>query len=685
MLLSNVEYQVRYIDPSKTTNGAGRYVTDAMNQLPALENNTCYIIRRTAEAKALTLPSGTYNDITNIAFIGMPLSSDELWEQMPSDAKTTWGKDAASYANIEAKVASASLQLPNIQQFKMHRVYLCRNGVDAGAYLLKFNNTSDYIGCFSFEHCKFGSRGVNLDLSSYKTTLESAKLCGYVYIYYARMVSITESIIHHGATGYSSYAHGIYCKFAEIMNVDHVYVYSAAGSSSSNAYPLFLSDASQEGIECNIHDIVQTIRLNGSTGQYVPQLLSVQGYISLKVSDISVQTGDPLSDTKPSSYQIYSALLNFQNVYELSMKYVFLEYNDCWNVRSPALSISRAYTSTYVPGCDKTLNRIGVGLATEDGIGSPVSYENASQSGSSYAAVVLDFSSDTASVRAKAVQVDDIIVRNPRGKALYAEAVRLTNGEFEGSIHLKSTIADVKKLSTWFPGKALNVYDGSHVRVHELICNIENPTYAYNEDPAVGTTFSDNGNVFVVKSNTSLRPMVTQTSKADHIYQGVGCNNEGAEGHFAYRCANGVCDTWSVRRGDGPASLKFMNNTCPGGGTMVLGRKPFNGIEILPTTTGRHILRAHIAFKGFAKKEDLYRHFIISAEVGGKTYYSTVNGVWADNDASIWVNDSDLEQYLLAIPIDIKEVSPVNVRVYFSWYSAGGFVYLDPDIELAKV
>jgi hypothetical protein len=25
------------------------------------------------------------------------------------------------------------------------------------------------------------------------------------------------------------------------------------------------------------------------------------------------------------------------------------------------------------------------------------------------------------------------------------------------------------------------------------------------------------------------------------------------------------------------------------------------------------------------------------------------------------------------------------VRVYFSWYSSGGFVYLDPDIELEEV
>ena len=48
----------------------------------------------------------------------------------------------------------------------------------------------------------------------------------------------------------------------------------------------------------------------------------------------------------------------------------------------------------------------------------------------------------------------------------------------------------------------------------------------------------------------------------------------------------------------------------------------------------------------------------------------------------MWVNDTDLTQMVLELPIDIDEVKPVDVRVYFSWYAAGGFVYLDPDIKL---
>ena len=48
------------------------------------------------------------------------------------------------------------------------------------------------------------------------------------------------------------------------------------------------------------------------------------------------------------------------------------------------------------------------------------------------------------------------------------------------------------------------------------------------------------------------------------------------------------------------------------------------------------------------------------------------------------MNDSDLTKLVLEMPLDIREVSPVDVRVYFSWYASGGFVYLDPDIELVE-
>ena len=62
-----------------------------------------------------------------------------------------------------------------------------------------------------------------------------------------------------------------------------------------------------------------------------------------------------------------------------------------------------------------------------------------------------------------------------------------------------------------------------------------------------------------------------------------------------------------------------------------------------------------------------------------------MHGRWADDSASTWVNDSELQQQVLEMPVDIPDGGVVDVRVYFSWYSSGGFVYLDPDIELEEV
>ena len=686
MRYSNVDFNVVYVDPSRSSSGDGTTPANAMKSLPAtaadFEDNTCYLIRRTAETAAATIPNGSSYDVKNLLIVGMPTAADEMWELVPQEARTAWGGDSAQYANVQSTASNGSFQLPYIQHFLLHRVYLFRDGINADNYILRFSNSSDYIGCFSFQHCKFGSRGVDLDSASYAGELTASRCKSYVYIYYARMVDMDDCTMNHAVTGNSSNAHGIYVYWSDVMNVRDVRVFSAAWTEYGQYYPLYLANQYTKGIECNIVNLTQTVRRNGSAG-HVPQLLTVQGYISMNVRNVRIVTGTPLSSAKPSSFQIDYPVMYFYNVYEMNADGIDATLSDCWYCKAPVLSMSRCYGSTYVPGVAKPVRNVSVKLAESDGIGSPISYAYATQTGDGYAAVVMSFSSNEASVYAKVCCVDGLTVKCYRGKAFYGEGIRLTGATFEGSVVLRSSVADITSIRTWFPGKAIHVSDGTHARVRSLVCNTENPVYTYNEDPAVASTYSDNASVFVDASNTSLHPMAAQTSKAQHIYQGIGCNSEGADGHFAFRCANGLCDTWSVhRQGGGASALKLSNNVCPGADTMVLGRRPFNGMQLLPTSTGRHILKAHIAFKGYAKPEELYRQFFISAQIGDRTYYSTLHGRWADDPSSVWVNDSELTQMVLEMPVDIPDASPVDVRVYFSWYSAGGFVYLDPDIRL---
>ena len=692
MRYANIDFSVVYVDPSKTSSGDGTTPAKALNALPStaasFADNTCYLIRRTAETKAAVIPNGTNSSVKNLLLLGMPNASDELYELMPSEAKSAWGGDSAEYANVQSTAASGSFAAPNINVFLLHRVYLFRDGINADQYILKFNYTSSPgIGCFAFQHCKFGSRGINIDKSTYTGAVSASRLKSYVYIYYARMLDIRDCTINHALTGNSQNPSGFYCYFADILNVQDVRVYSPVWTDySSNAYPLFLSGTNQKGVECIIRNITQTVRMNGTSGTHVPTLLYLQGYIHCAVENISVDMGAVLDSTNPTSLSIDYSMMYFGSVYELAVKTVSVNLPKVWYAKAPVLEFSRCYSGNYVPGVVKRIEDVTVELASSGGIGEVCTYANATTTRESYSAVVMSFSTSDTTMYAKVMEVTGLTVRCPRGKALYAENIRLTDAEFEGTVLLSYTEADIRSIKTWFPGKALYAQNGTHARVRLMEGNLSNPDYPYNEDPLVFSTYDNYGSVFVDESNASLAPMTTTSSKAQHIYQGFGCNSEGADGHFAFRCANGLCDTWSVRRtGGGTAALKLSNNTCSGAEMMVLGRRPFNGMQLTPTTTGRHILRAHIAFKGYGSPAELYRQFVVSATVKGKVYYSTLHGRWADDSSSTWVNDSDLTQLVLEMPVDIAEVSPVDVRVYFSWYASGGFVYLDPAVELTKV
>ena len=691
MRYSNIDFNVVYVDPSKSSSGDGTTPAKALNALPstaaAFADNTCYLIRRTAETAAAVIPNGTNSSIKNLMLMGMPNASDELWEIVPAEAKSAWGGDSAEYANVQSTASSGSFAAPNAALFLLHRVYLFRDGINADQYILKFQNNAQSVGCYAFEHCKFGSRGINVDKTSYAAAVTASRLKSYVYVYYARVVDIRDCVVNHALTGNTNNPCGIYCYFADIMNVQDVRVYSPVWTDyTSNAYPLCLSGTYQKGIECTVRNVRQTVRMNGTSGTHVPTLLCVEGYVSCVVEGVEVAMGTPLGAANPASLSIDYAILYFYYVYEISLKAVSVNLPNVWYAKSPVLHLDRCYTGNYVPGVVKRIEDVEIVLATTAGIGEACSYSNATSTRESYATVVLAFTQSDMTMYPKVPEVTGLTVTSPRGKALYAENVRLTDATLEGTVILSYVEADINSIKTWFPGKALYAQYGTHARVRRMEANLANAEYPYNEEPLVFSTYDSYGSVFVDESNAGLAPMAASSSRASHIYQGIGCNNEGAAGHFAFRCQNGLCDTWSVRRtGGGTAALKLTNNTCSGAEMMVLGRRPFNGMQLTPTTTGRHMLRAHVAFKGFAVAAELYRQFIISATVGGKVWYSSVNGRWSDDASSVWVNDSDLTQMVLEMPVEIPEVSPVDVRVYFSWYSSAGFVYLDPAIELTAV
>lgn len=695
MLYSNVNFYVVYVDPSIATAGDGSTPALALKNLPAtidgFANNSCYLIRRTAESDAVTLPAGTNNNIFNLLLLGMPNPADQMYDLIPEVAKNAWGADAEVYANIQSTVVAGQFQLPNLRVFLMYRVYLFRDNVNADNYILYFYNSNEYKMCVSFEHCKFGSRGINVDDPDYTGVLTTSRLKSYVYLYYARMLNIRDCIINYCVTGNTNNAHGFYCRFPEILNIEDVKVYSPLNYNSNSSFALCVSENTDEGIECVIRNISQKLIFNG-TYEYIPCLLNVNGYLNGRLKDITISMdGRGLSEVRPANLYISNTLMNFSYMRDYSFKNITVDIPYCWRCTSPVLSLRNMYSGSYAPGVEKELRDITVNLGVDEAvaIGTPISYSDASNSSSSYVAVYFEFNRSECETYSKVVIVDNLIINNPRGRSLYIYNARLTNARLQGSMSCYYTIADIDSLSTWFPGYVLWAYDGSHVRVKDMSVNIENSEYLYSQEPAVGSTFSNRSNVFADKCNVSLRPLSYLNTNDYNIHQGFGCNNEGEDGHFCYRCPNGIADTWSVHRiGGGAAAIKMYNNNYNTTRTMVLGRKPFKGMQLLPTTSGRHVLKAHIAYKGYADDSDMFRRFMISATIrdangNDVTYWSTIHGRWVDDSASQWVNDENLTPKCLELPLDLIEKNPVDVRIYFSWYSGSGFVYLDPALELA--
>ena len=286
MIYSNVDFNVVYVDPSIGTAGDGTTPAGALKALPAnaadFADNTCYLIRRTQESYATIIPNGENTNITNLLLLGMPNPSDLMYDFVPEEAKSAWGTDEAEYANVKSVVADGRFQLPNLRVFQMHRIYLFRDGIDSNNYMLYFCNDRDYKMCISFEHCKFGSKGIDVDNPEYAGgALTKSRLKSYVYIYYARILNIRDCVINYAITGNSSNCHGIYCRFPEILHVENVKVYSPLNYGSYEYYPLCLSENSDDGIECEIRNISQELIFNG-TYEYIPCLIRISGYLNAR-------------------------------------------------------------------------------------------------------------------------------------------------------------------------------------------------------------------------------------------------------------------------------------------------------------------------------------------------------------------------------------------------------------------
>ena len=64
----------------------------------------------------------------------------------------------------------------------------------------------------------------------------------------------------------------------------------------------------------------------------------------------------------------------------------------------------------------------------------------------------------------------------------------------------------------------------------------------------------------------------------------------------------------------------------------------------------------------------------------------TSEGIGWQADSSTWSGDTNLRTYKCEIPIEVFTTEePIDIKIWFNWYSVNGYVYVDPDFKLRDV
>jgi len=265
---------------------------------------------------------------------------------------------------------------------------------------------------------------------------------------------------------------------------------------------------------------------------------------------------------------------------------------------------------------------------------------------------------------------------------------RIKNISVVGSLDLRNIPhADITSLSRADTPSNISTFppltvSRSNAHIKEMTLPVSWTTENQVEISQRSTVFIDSLNVplfYTLPSSTFAKTAIYANNVA-----GVDGRWEGH--NFSYHAETNA----AFRSGGANAALKFTADSSRPDDPLWLGRNPYPGLKLTPSSTGDATLTIYVAHKFFTTAQELLENFMIMVDVpstttGGvvKRYNSTNQGMWHD-DSSIWNNDDGLTAKRCEIPIKIDRLEAIEVRIAFRWYEGtGGYLYLDPLIELS--
>lgn len=742
-LLGTSFENVVYIDASlEAATGDGSTAATALNNLPnILADNTCYILRRCDEEHKYRLHPQTAT-FTNLAFVGMPNASDDVyWSAMAESVKTLWGDDTGQYAALEAytpdnvthSISSGngcSIKSTTMKNFFIHNCYVSRSSGTYKTdnysygfnYIFFINNLQANINISS---CKFSYYGIDLEKDEWlsnpqipannTTYYYGSRANGYLYAK-VQSLNIKNTIINWASFVQRDYASlklngytggcGVHIYVSKLKLENNKFIRSVGNSSSSINPCIYVESANRTNICHN-----ELIKIGGhdttSKGDgYILEFQNVYRNV-MNINYCSYKRRSATYDLLPNSYFIY--------------------INNCGGLVFNDNKIDcGVYTSSEFVPLFLKIEILGDGIS---GLLQPEFKRNKVEGIQEYAgyvssqyAIVINYiyiqndnsseiefsnSSGYGCKLNNRLIMEDCTISVPFGGAISnIKGLQMKNCTVTGLIKLERSAAlDLAKYSNYMPDKSGITISGgkNYIRIRDFYLDKKSANFEYSSTTQITSSPASQNYVYVDKSNCDLN----NTNRSSSISDGIAgcyyiCPNKGITGHYWQISSSSTCESYNVYRSgsSAQASLRFTNALLNNAAyPLVVGESPLKGFILTPETIGKKNIVVHTAFKNFASNANemsFPSRFVIEVKVPYvtedtsetlyKSYFSDIDGYWLDDNDAEWVNDEDLNQRKVIIPINVTTLETgIEVCIHFGMYDSTGIVYLDPDIELNSI
>ena len=729
-----------YIDPVQNTGDStwkpedhdGSTVEKAAPSLPeSLSDNTVYLIRRTdhtyhlnegesiPKAWCYTSENGcSVSGAMRIAIIGMPKSTDEVYQYIPEAAQTAWGSDDYDWATLchINKVLSKNHIDLNSRDVVIYNLMLRRFDLYDNN---KYNETQDgtysliNISCENVEVSKiYASVAENNYLDETERNGELFKNTNRYQRLTVRLMSINYSNTCHIWDSTLLAAHDGW------DNGKYIYLYTRMGN-------------------CSIHDVaIHNIPIGGSShsslhGAYF-EIGSPGNYQSLANIDFyNVKMYMYGTTISPSQSNRFRTLISGQaskwNVRDITVEMGENQFGTIFsNPQSYLISLSLFNPGSIVDGITANLPtckgisllNVDIPIATQSDwnyfhtpksqwyivknisfLGTPKSDDGDSSvwGGNS---TMININNGKATDGAyhylyTLPQCQQLIVQNINVKSYYNTSdsglvirgalLDMVNNDLECRVRVQACTGKIGSITTYNVDSALIDDTASNLLyVGSITCNRNNPSNPYTGQQAISPSWRSQ--ILVGSTNTKFIQdnnfSNDVTNKNDHMYI---CTSDTLEGNFVARNRPAKAETWSVyRTGGHSCTLRFLCEVSDiSEYPLRIGDLPFAGIK-RHLQAGINKCTFYMTMFGYNDYSQIKDKMRFRAKLPSGLYVGQ-NGEWSEDNDTVWNNIELNTSYKYTFYIEMEEAGDVEFSYQFWWYMLGGYTYLDPFPEITQI